>query len=73
METFALDGVVEWVERWPANRRVAGSISGQDRCLICGPCPQVGVYERQPVDVSLTLMFSPPLSSSLPISLKIDK
>ena len=36
----ALADVAQWIERWPANQRVAGSIPGQDTCLDCRPGPQ---------------------------------
>ena len=56
------------------NQKVAGLIPSQGTCLGCGPGPQVWVYERQPMDVSLTLLcFSPSLSPSLPLSLKLNK
>ena len=40
---FALAGVAQWIEGWPANQRVAGSIPSQGTCLGCGPSPQLGV------------------------------
>ena len=53
----ALAGVVQWIERQPANQRVAGSSPHQDPCLGCGPGP----HKRQPhSDVSL---FLPPFPS----------
>ena len=30
---MALTGVAQWIECWPANQRVAGSIPSQDTCL----------------------------------------
>ena len=66
--------VAWWIELRPANQRVASSIPGQGTCLVCGQGPQLGVCERQPVDVSLTYeCFSSSLSPSLPLSLKINK
>ena len=53
-------GVAQWIERQPVNGKVTGSIPSQDTCLGCGSGPQLGVCERQPVNVSL------PLSPSLP-------
>ena len=35
-----LTGVAQWIECWPANLRVAGSIPSQGTCLGCGPGPQ---------------------------------
>ena len=53
---------------------VTGSIPGHGTCLGCGPGPQLGVYERKSIDVSLTHGgFSPSLPPSLPFSLKINK
>ena len=37
---FALVGVAQWIERRPANQRVAGSLPSQGTCLACGPSPQ---------------------------------
>ena len=37
---LALAGVAQWIEHWPANQRVTGSISRQGTCLGCGPGPQ---------------------------------
>ena len=45
--------MVQWVEGQPTNRKVVGSIPGQDTCLACGPGPQLGASERQPDHVSL--------------------
>ena len=49
-----LAGVAQCSEHWPANQNVASSIPSQGTCLGCGPGPLVGVFERQPIDVSLT-------------------
>ena len=65
---FALSGVAQWIECWPANQRVTSLIPSHDTCLGCGPGPWWGSLERQPhIDVSLPL-FLPPYSS-----LKINK
>ena len=42
-KTSNLAGVAQWIERWPANQRVAGSIPNQGICLGCRPGPQYGV------------------------------
>ena len=64
-----LAGVAQWIEHWPANQKVTGSIPGQDTYLDGGPGPWLGECKRQPhINVSLPL-FSP----SLPLSLKINK
>ena len=47
----ALAGVAPWIEHWPVNLRVAGSIPSQGTCLGCGPGPQVGACNRQLIDV----------------------
>ena len=71
---MTLVGVAQWIECQPANQEVAGSIPCQGTCMGCGLGPSLGVCERQPADVSLTLQcFSPSLSPSLPLSLKINK
>ena len=56
----ALAGVAQWTEHWPANPKVAGSgsVPGQGTCLGCGPGPQLGACERQPIDVSFYLPSS---------------
>ena len=38
----ALDGVANWIEHWPENSKVAGSIPSQGTCLGCRPGPQWG-------------------------------
>ena len=37
----ALVGVAQWIECWPANQRVAGSIPRQGTCLGCRPGPTI--------------------------------
>ena len=65
--------MAQWIERWPANRKVAGSIPSQGTCLGCGPGPWLGACERQPICVSLTQQcFYPSLSSFILLSLKIN-
>ena len=55
--------MAQWIECWPVNQRVAGSISSQGTFLSCGPGPQWGVPKRQPhIDVSLPF-FLPPFPS----------
>ena len=65
----ALAGVAQWIEHWPANQKVTGSIPSQGTCLGGRPGPQLGgVCKRQPVDVSLAYQcFCPSLP---PVSLK---
>ena len=56
----ALAGVAQWIEREPANQRVAGLIPSQGTCLGCGPGPQLGTRKRQPhIDVPLPLFLLP--------------
>ena len=53
----ALAGVAQWIECWPVNQRVTGSIPSLGTCLGCG------AHERQShVDISL-LLFLPPFPS----------
>ena len=55
---IALASVAQWIEYWPANQRVTGSIPSQGTRLGCGPGPQQGACERQPhIDVSLPLFL----------------
>ena len=59
---WALAGVTQWIERWPAIWRVASSIPGQGTYLGCRLGPQLGVLKGQPhTDVFLPL-FLPPFS-----------
>ena len=54
----ALARVAQWMECWPANQKVAGSIPSQGTCLGCGPDPQLGACKRQPhIGVSLPLFY----------------
>ena len=39
-QTMALAGVAQWVECWPVNQTVAGSIPVRAHCLGCWPGPQ---------------------------------
>ena len=67
---LALTGVAQWVDH-PANQKVAGSIPSQGTCLGCGPGPQLGVHERQLIDVSFAHQyFSPSFSLPCPLSKK---
>ena len=54
LRNHALSGVVQWIERWPANRKVAGPMPGWGACLGCRPGPWLGACERQSINVSLT-------------------
>ena len=71
---FSLAHVAQWIECWPANQRVASLIPSQGTCPGCGPGPQQGARERQPVDVSLIPLtrrcFCPSLSPSIALCLK---
>ena len=71
---LVLAGVAQWIENQPLNRKVTVSIPSQGTCLGCSPVPWLRTCERQLISVSLAhLCFSPSLSSSLPLSLKINK
>ena len=73
IQRFALAGVAQWIERRPANGKIASSIPCQGICLSCGPSPQLGVCKRQLIEyISCTLMF-PSLSFSLPSTLSENK
>ena len=66
------DCVAQCVGRCPPNWKVTGAIPSEGTCL--GQAPVEEVYERQPIDVSVShWCFSFSLSPSLPISLKISK
>ena len=68
---MALAGVAQWVERQPANRKVAGSIPSQGTSLDYRPGPQLGMCERQLINISLAhRCFSPSLSPFLLFYLK---
>ena len=55
----ALAGVAQWIEHRPANWKAASWIPSQGTHLGCGPGPQLGVCERQPIDISLSLSLAP--------------
>ena len=66
MFTSALTGVAQWIERRPANQRVASLIPSQGHMPGLRTRSPVGALERQPhIDVSL---FLPPF-----VSLKMNK
>ena len=69
---IALAGEAQWVGCHPANQKVAGSIQGT--CRGCRPGPWWEACKSQPIHVSLEHgCFSPSLSPSLLLSLKMDK
>ena len=39
INTWDLVGLAQWIDYWPANQRVTGSIPSQGTCLGCGPGP----------------------------------
>ena len=61
---FCPTGVAQWVECWPVNQRVSGSIPSQGTCLGCGLRGNPLMFLSH-IDVSLPF--------SLPLSLKINK
>ena len=64
---LTLAGVAQWIEHQPANQRVADSIHSQGTRLGCGsPVGRVS-------EATTHYCFSPSLSPSLPLSLKINK
>ena len=54
LSLLAMADVAQWIEYWPANQKVSGSIPCQDTCLGCRPGPQLGTCRRQLIDGSLT-------------------
>ena len=65
--------MAQWTECQPVNQKVTSSIPSQSTCLGCGPGPQLGVWERQLIDVSLVhRCFSPSLSPFLPLPLVVN-
>ena len=65
----ALAGVAQWIEHSPANQRVAGSIPSQGTGLGWGRVPS----RRHTKESTTHWCFSPSLSPSLPLSLKVNK
>ena len=62
---LALAGVAQWIELWPVNQRVAGSIPVRAHACVAGKVPSGSVRKRQPhVDVSLPLSLPTPLSKN---------
>ena len=57
---WALAGVAQWIERWPANQRVAGSIPSQGTCL--GFCPGLLVGGTREATIHWCFSLSSPLS-----------
>ena len=56
---LALAGVAQWMERWPANKKVAGSIPSQGTYLDCRPGPWCGGHMRSNHTwIFLSLSFS---------------
>ena len=66
---IALAGVAPWVEQGTVNRKVAGLIPSQGTCLDCRSGPQLGAFERQPVNVPIVHQcFSPSFFLPYPLS-----
>ena len=63
LHVAALTGMAQWIEHQPVNWKVTGSIPSQGTCLGCRPGPQMGVCERQPINISLS-PFHPPFSKN---------
>ena len=69
----APNGVAQRPGHRPVNQRVV-RFPARARAWVVGQAPLLGVCKRQPTDVSLKhRCFSPSLSPSLPLSLKINK
>ena len=43
---FAMAGVPQWTEHWPANWKVTSCNPSQGTCMGCMPCPQLKAWER---------------------------
>ena len=54
IDKFALTGMAQWVGYHPANQKIANLMPGQGTGLGCGLGPQLGLCERQLIDVSLS-------------------
>ena len=72
---FSLASVARWIEHWPVNQKVAGSIPSQSTYLGCGQAPSWGVQEETNCCVSYTSMFLSlsPFPSKNTIFLKIHQ
>ena len=64
---LALTGVAQWIECWPENRKIAGSIPSQGTCLPADNIPSWGCAR------DTDRCFSPFVFPSLPLSRKISK
>ena len=70
----ALNGMAQFVGCRPTKQKVTSSIPSQGTCLNYGLVSSCGMCKRQLIDACLThWCFSPSFSSSLPLSLKINK
>ena len=57
-----LTGVAQWVGPHLAKQKVTSLIPSQSTCLGLGFCtlpPTLGMYERQPINVSFPLFLTP--------------
>ena len=54
---WALAGVVSWIACRPANQMSPAPIPGQGTCLGHAPGPQLGVCEKQLINISLPLFL----------------
>ena len=60
LQCRTLADVAQWIEQWPVNQSVTGSIPSQGIYLGCRLGPQLGACDRQPhIDVSLPLFLPP--------------
>ena len=56
---LAWAGVAQWIEYWHVNCRVTSSIPSQGTCPGGRSVPQLGAWERQPIDFLTQLCMSP--------------
>ena len=58
--SHALAGVAQWIERWPANQRGAGSVSSPAHAWVAGQVPSGGCTRGHHTLMFLFLSFSLP-------------
>ena len=70
---LALAGMAQWNEREPVDEKLTGLIPSQGTWLGGGPDPQLGRARGNQLMFLSYQCFSPSLSPSFPLSLKINK
>ena len=59
-QILALAGVAQWIEHWPMNQRVSGSIPSQAHAWVAGQVPSLRHVRGNHTLMSLSLFFSLP-------------